>query len=219
MGHMARGRPPFQTLSIFDDQSVPIDGGELGWVPVRRRLGIGAFGVNAFRAARKGDAVVEDHVESPGQEELYVVLRGRVRLVVGEEVSDLPAGAGVFVADPEMRRRGAALEDETVVLAIGGWRDRPYHSLPWEPIYLAQEAMRQGDWAAAAETLEREGGEHRDTAILQFRLACCHARLGEDDLALAELRRAIEINPEMRGRAAGAEELASLRQRDDWPGR
>jgi hypothetical protein len=89
MVYMAGGSPSLQTLSIFDDRSVPIHGGELGWVPVRRRLGIGAFGVNAFRAARKGDAVVEDHVESPGQEELYVVLRGRARLVVGEDLASL----------------------------------------------------------------------------------------------------------------------------------
>ena len=34
-----------------------------------------------------------------------------------------------------------------MVLAVGGWRDRPYHSLPWEPIYLAMPQMRAGDWA------------------------------------------------------------------------
>jgi tetratricopeptide (TPR) repeat protein len=210
-------QPAYRTLSIFDDESVPISGGELQWVPVRRRLGIRGFGINAFRAARKGDAVIEDHVESPGQEELYVLLKGRARLLVGEETVEISAGTGVFVPQPDVRRRGIALEDDTVILAIGGWRDRPYHSLPWEPIYLAQEAMLHGDWAAAAETLEREAGEHRDTAILQFRLACCHARLGEHELALEELRRAIEVNPKMREKAATAEDLASLRGLEDWP--
>lgn len=212
------GEPPaYRTLSIFDDQPVPISGGELQWVPVRRRLGIRGFGVNAFRAARQGDAVLEDHVESPGQEELYVLLKGRARLDVGGQTIEISAGTGVFVSEPELRRSGTALEDDTVILAIGGWHDRAYHSLPWEPIYLAQEAMRQGDWAAAAETLEREAGEHRDTAILQFRLACCHARLGEHELALEELHRAIEINPRIREQAASADDLASLRGLDDWP--
>ena len=214
---MKSGEPTVQTLSIFDAEPVSIAGGRLQWVPVRRRLGIRGFGTNAFRAAREGDPVVEDHVESPGQEELYVVVRGRARLVVGEETIDAPAGTAVFVPQPDVRRRGVALEDDTVVLAVGAWRDRPYHPLPWEPIYLAQESMRQGDWATAAETLEREAGEHRDTAILQFRLACCHARLGEHELALEELRRAIEINPKMRERAAGEEDLASLRGREGWP--
>ncbi len=210
-------QPTHQMLSIFDAESVPIQGGELHWVPVRRMLGIRGFGINAFRAARKGQTVIEDHVESPGQEELYVLLKGRARLLVGDETIDISAGTGVFVPQPDVRRRGIALEDDTVILAVGGWRDRPYHPLPWEPIYLAQEAMRQGDWATAAETLEREAGEHRDTAILQFRLACCHARLGEHELALEELRRAIEINPEMRARAESEEDLAPLRGLEDWP--
>ena len=206
-----------RTISIFDDEPVPIQGGELQWIPVRRRLGVRAFGINAFRAARKGDTVIEDHIESPGQEELYVLLRGKARIEVGDESSEISAGTGVFVEQPDIRRQGVALEDDTIVLAIGGWRDRPDYPLPWEPIYLAQEAMRRGDWAAAAETLEREGGEHRDTAILQFRLACCHARLGEHELALEELRRAIEISPSMRERAQSEDAFASLRELEDWP--
>lgn len=216
---MTGDRPTYRTLSIFEDASIAIQGGELQWVPVRRRLEIGAFGINAFRAARKGDALIEDHVESPGQEELYVLLKGRARLAVGEETIDVSAGTCVFVPGPDMRRRGIALEDDTIMLAVGGWRERPYHPLPWEPIYLAQEAIDRGDWAAAAETLDREAGEHRDTAILQFRLACCHARLGEHELALEELRRSIEIDPKMRDRAASAEDLESLRGLEGWPSR
>ena len=210
---MSSDEPAFRVLSILDDESVAIEGGRLQWVPLRRRLGIRAFGTNVYRAPRAGDTVVEDHVESPGQEEMYVVVSGRVRFVVDDEEIDAPAGTAVFLPRPEVRRSGTALEDGTAVLAVGGWPDEPYHSLPWEPIYLAAESMRQGDWAGAAETLEREAGEHRDTAILQFRLACCHARLGEHKLALRELRRAIEINPGMRERAADDEYLSSLRDR------
>jgi len=212
-----RDNRSFRVLSILREESVPIQGGTLQWVPLRRRMGIRAFGTNAFRAAREGDTVIEDHVESPGQEELYLVVSGRVKFVLGEEEFVAPAGTAVFVPQPDLRRRGDALEEDTVVLAVGGWPDQPYHTLPWEPIYLAQESMRQGDWAAAADTLEREAGEHRDTAILQFRLACCHARLGEHELALEELRRAIEINPSMRERAASEEHLASLRELVGWP--
>lgn len=214
---MSGEHPAFRVLSIFDEQSVLVEGERLQWVPVRRRLGIGAFGINAFRATSAGDAVIEDHVESPGQEELYVVVRGRAEFKVGEEVFEAAAGTAVFVPQPGVRRRAVALDDGTVVLAVGGWRDRPYHSLPWEPIYLAQQFMRRGDWAAAAETLEREAGEHRETAIVQFRLACCHARLGQHDLALEELRQAIEINPNMRQRAEDEENLASLRGLPRWP--
>jgi tetratricopeptide (TPR) repeat protein len=207
----------FRVLSIFDEKPVLAADGDLQWVPVRRRLGIGAFGTNAYRATHAGEPVIEDHVESPGQEELYLVVRGRARFSVGDESFEAAAGTVLFLPQPEARRRAVALEDGTVVLAVGGWRDRPYHSLPWEPIYLAEEPIRNRDWAAAAETLEREAGEHLDTAIVQFRLACCHARLGRHDLALRELRRAIEINPAMRERAEHEEDLASLRTLPGWP--
>lgn len=203
-------------LSLFDEPSVRVARGTLGWVPVRRRLGIGAFGTNAFRAARKGDVVIEAHVESPGQEELYVVVAGRAQFTIGEHQVDAPAGTVVFVPRPDQRRGGIALEDRTVVLAIGGWREEPYHSLPWEPIYLAQESTQEGDWAAAAEILQRESEQHLDTAIVQFRLACCHAQLGEHKTALRELRRAIEIDPAMRDRAASEEHLAPLRELQGW---
>jgi hypothetical protein len=214
---MTGDEPSFRVLSIFDEEPVPIDGGALQWVPVRRRLGIRAFGSNAYRAARKGDQVVEDHVESPGQEELYIVVSGSARFAIDGAEVEAPTGTAVFVPRPSLRRSGVALEDNTVVLAVGGWPDKAYRSLPWEPIYLAQDSMRQGDWATAAEILNREAGEHRDTAILQFRLACCHARLGENELALEELRRAVEINPIMRERAQSEEHLASLRELDGWP--
>jgi mannose-6-phosphate isomerase-like protein (cupin superfamily) len=207
----------FQVLSIFEDEPVLLDDDRLQWVPVRRRLGIAAFGTNAYRAERAGDAVIEDHVESPGQEELYVVLRGRAEFRVGDEVVEAAAGGAVFVPEPGLQRRALALEDATVVLAVGGWRDRPYHDLPWEPIYLARQFMRRGDWAAAAETLEREAGEHRESAIVRYRLACCRARLGQHDVALAELGEAIEASPGMRERAQSEEAFASLRDLPGWP--
>ena len=214
---MSDERPEFQVLSIFDEEAVLIEDGALQWVPVRRRLGIAAFGTNVYRAARAGDPVIEDHVESPGQEELYLVVRGRAEFSIDDGRVEASAGTLVFVRGPDARRRAVALEDETVVLAVGGWRDRAYHSLPWEPVYLAQEAMRNGDWAAAAETLQREAGEHLDTAIIQYRLACCHARLGQREVALQELQRAIQINPNMRQRAEDEEHLASLRELPGWP--
>jgi len=79
------------------------------------------------------------------------------------------------------------------------------------------DAMRRSDWAEAAEALEREAGEHRDTAIINYRLACCHARLGQAGLALEELNRAIEINPGMRERAQAEEHFASIRDDSRFP--
>ena len=201
-----------RVASFLEDETV-VGAAGMDWLPLRRRLGIEAFGINAFRASRKGEPVIEEHVESPGQEELYLVVAGSARIVVGDEVIAAPIGTAVFVPDPDTKRSGEALEDDTVVIAVGGWRGEAYHSLPWEPIYLASDAMRRGDWAEAAETLEREGREHRDTAIVKYRLACCHAQLGQDDLALEELRRAVEINPGMSERARSDDLLAPIQDR------
>jgi tetratricopeptide (TPR) repeat protein len=214
--HVTESDPAVRVLSLVDDAAVRIGRGVIEWVPVRRRLGIRSFGTNAFRAARRGDPVIEEHVESPGQQELYVVLQGRARFKVNGQDIDAAPGTAVFVEEPDLRRSATAVEDDTVVLAVGGWPDRPYHALPWEPIYLAQEAMRQGKWADAAETLEREAGEHRDSAFLRYRLACCHAQSGAPERALEELRLAVEVNPAMRERATTDPQLEPLREHHGW---
>lgn len=207
--------PDPAVFSLFDAEAVEVGADPLRWIPVRRSLGIGAFGVNAYRAD-SGETVIEDHVESPGQEELYVVLRGRVELSVGEKRLRLAAGEAIFVAEPETRRGGVALEADTTVLAIGGWREQPYHSLPWEPIYLSDRAFRNGEWAKSVEILEREAGEHRGHPFVRYRLACCLAQLGEGDAALAELGAAVEARPQLRERAADDRLLEPLRDLDGW---
>ena len=205
-------------ISIFEEEPVSVAGGTLDWVPVRRRLGVEAFGINAYRAAHAGDVVIEEHVESPGQEELYVVLAGRARIVVAGELFECDVGGAVFVDDPEATRSAVALEDATTVLAVGGWPGKPYHPLPWEPIYLAQKAMRNGDWAAAAATIEREAGPVRESPFIRYRLACCYAQAGDDERALAELRAAVDANPGLAERAAGDELLSAVAPRVPAPG-
>ena len=133
-----------------------------------------AFGINAYRATSAGDPVIEAHVESPGQEELYLVVAGSAEITVGDEAITASAGTAVFVPDPTVKRGGKALE--------------------------------------------REAGEHRDTAIISYRLACCHARLGETDLALNELCCAIEINGDFAARAQADEHFASIHDHERWPG-
>lgn len=214
---MKADETPFKMLSIFDGETVPIEPGGLQWLPVRRRLGIRSFGTNAYRAARAGDVVVEEHVESPGQEELYVVVRGRTRFQVGDEVTEAAAGSAIFIPQPDVRRGAVALDDDTVVLAVGGWPGQPYHALPWEPIYLAEAPMRAGEWERAAEILESEAGEHREHAYVRFHLARCRARLGQHERAIEELRAALDERPELRDRAAASEDLEPLRGLEGSP--
>jgi len=79
--------------------------GTLLWRPVRRTLGVGAFGINAYVAPNAGDDVVEEHTESTlRHEEVYVVLSGRATFTLDGETLDAPAGTVVFVEDPLVRR-------------------------------------------------------------------------------------------------------------------
>jgi quercetin dioxygenase-like cupin family protein len=215
---MGDSESSYRTASIIDDATVPIEDGTMQWIPLRRRLGVHGFGTNAYRAARAGDRVIEEHVESPGQEEMYVVVAGGVSFEIEGEQVEAATGTVVFLPRPEVRRGAVATEDDTVVLAVGGWPGKPYHSLPWEPIYLASEAMRRGDWAAAVDTLEREAGEYRAHPFVRYHMACALAGLGEHDAALKELREAVNRNDTLRERAATDERLAALRDREDWPG-
>src|SRR4029453_3876490 len=82
---------------------IPVVGGELQWRPVRRTLGVEAFGINAY-TADAGELVVEEHNETgPGaghHEELYVVITGRATFTVDGESFDAPVGTLVFLDDP-----------------------------------------------------------------------------------------------------------------------
>src|SRR3954447_3865375 len=65
--------------------------------PVRHHLGITAFGTNAWTAANQGDRLIPEHQEDEGNEELYVVLRGRARFEIDGDTVDAPEGTLVFV--------------------------------------------------------------------------------------------------------------------------
>lgn len=91
--------------------------GELKWKPLRRPLGVTAFGVNAYWAESAGDELIEDHDElgagAGRHEELYVVLAGAARFTVAGDEFDAPAGTVVFLRDPAARRGAVATEDDT----------------------------------------------------------------------------------------------------------
>ena len=112
------------------------------WKPLRHHLGVGAFGVNAWVAARAGDPAVERHDETPeeggatGHEELYVVVRGAARFTVAGEEIDAPAGTLVFVSDPRLTREAVATADDTIVLAIGAARGVTFEPSDWEAGWL-----------------------------------------------------------------------------------
>jgi hypothetical protein len=107
--------------------------------PVRRHLGIEAFGANARVAREAGEVLVMPHDErangpygTDGHEELYVVLRGRATFTVDGRPVDAPAGTLLFVRDPAAERSAVAAEPDTAVLAVGGPPGAPYRVAAWE---------------------------------------------------------------------------------------
>src|SRR5262249_29424426 len=116
----AAGRRSVKLLRLDEIAGIPVLG-TLVWKPVRRPLGVTAFGINAYTAANAGDEVVEDHRENQlGHEEIYFVHRGHATFTVDDEEVDAPAGTLVYLDDVNQRRSAIAREPGTTVLAIGG---------------------------------------------------------------------------------------------------
>ena len=110
----------------------PVEEG-LEWHPVRKHLGITAFGTNAYVGRAPGDLVIEDHDEDE-HEELYVVLSGTATFTVDGETFDAPQGTLVLVTPPS-RRVAHASEANTTVLAIGA-AGQAFTPSEWEARWL-----------------------------------------------------------------------------------
>jgi tetratricopeptide (TPR) repeat protein len=193
------GDRPFERVRIDELEAIPVTE-TLMWRPVRRTLGVEAFGVNAYTAKNAGDEIVEEHDETGSgaghHEELYFVASGRVAFTVAGEEIDAPAGTFVFVRDPAAKRHGIAREAGSTVLAIGGRRGEPFEVSPWEHYFAAIPFAKAGDWDRAAE-LTAEGLErHPSNPSLLYNLACFEAQAGRREAALEHLRRAAELEPE-----------------------
>jgi tetratricopeptide (TPR) repeat protein len=198
---------------IQEIEPIPVVGGELQWRPLRRTLGIGAFGVNAY-TANAGDLVVEEHDETGAgaghHEELYVVVTGHAAFTVDGEEIDAPVGTCVFLDDPKERRAARALDDGTTVLAIGGERGAAFKVSPWEFAFAGVPAWEAKRWDEV-KALYREGLElHPGNASLLYNLACAEAVAGDKDAALEHLAEAAK-DPRFRGFAETDSDFDSLR--------
>jgi hypothetical protein len=198
-------------LSLGDLERIPL--ADVVYRPIARRLGVSAFGINAYTGENPGDQVIEDHDEqgdgSGHHEELYVVISGHAAFELDGEAVDAPAGTFVFVR-PEQRRAARAVAEETTILVIGGKPGAAGPPSPFEYWYLAEPAYRAKDYerayAIAAEGLEH----HPDNGPLQYQLGCYAARAGRLEDARAHIERAFELSPKAREWAVGDADLAAL---------
>ena len=120
--------------------------GDLIYRPIRRAMGVSAFGINAY-TANASELIVEEHDEigagAGHHEELYVVVTGRATFTVDGETFDAPVGTCVFLDDPKERRAARAAVNGTTVLAIGGVRGEAFRVSPWEFAFAGVPAWNE----------------------------------------------------------------------------
>lgn len=144
----------YRTLHLDDIPTLRFDDPEIpAWKPVRRHLGVEAFGTNAFVGEAPGDLVIERHDElgpegAGGHEELYLVVGGAARFTVDGETFDVPAGGIVHLADPALVREATAIEPQTVVFAVGAPPGEAFVPSEWEEEFFQKGQNGAGDASA-----------------------------------------------------------------------
>ena len=206
----------YEVAHLDDLDSYPVDDEGLVWRPVRRHLGITAFGVNAYTAEQGDERVVEEHYERDGHEELYFVASGSARFVLGDEEFDAPAGTFVH-AEPGTKRGAVATAPNTTVLAIGAKQGVPHEISPWEETFLVFGLYRSGKEQEARKQLETVLAGYPDQWQGYYNAACFEALTGNAEAAIAHLRHAIELDPQAKEWAAKDEDFDSLRDDPEFP--
>ena len=188
------------------------------WRPIRRHFDIRAFGVNAYNALEVGLPVVETHTEDQlGHEEIYFVLRGRALFTIDGNEHELAAGQLVFVSDPSLKRGAIALDEDTVVLALGGKPGVPHEVSAWEAMFAAVPAANREDWVEAIRIHVEALAEQPDHPALLYNLSCMEARGDRHLDALLHLQRAVELDPKWADYAQRDSDFAAIRSEPGFP--
>jgi tetratricopeptide (TPR) repeat protein len=209
----------WEAVHVDDLDAIPVAG--VIWRPLRRRLGITAFGINAYAAEKVGGHVIEEHDETGsgagGHEEAYVVVRGRATFTIDGETQDAPAGTIVFVGDPRLKRTAVAEEEDTVVIAIGGAPGRAYEVSPWEHYFAATPLLDAGRFDEGIAMIEDALRERPDNPSVLYNLACAESRAGRTAEALAHLGQAVAINPKFLDYAKRDPDFVAIRGEPGFP--
>lgn len=199
----------YQITTLGELDRIPVSHG-LEWRPIRRRLGIRAFGINAYTAGQVGDCVVEEHTEGSGHEEVYIVVSGRARFSVNGEEIDAPAGTIVYISDPEMAREAHSLEEGTTVLAVGGWPDKAFEPSGWEWPFEAEPLSDAGRHEEAIAIMHDGIEQLGESGPGYYHLARFEARAGQTEEATAHLIKALDLRPDLREHSEKDKDLLPL---------
>ena len=187
------------------------------WRPVRRELGVHAFGVNAWTGDDGAELIVAHDESSSGHEELYFVVEGSATFSVADETFTAPAGTLVFVRDPQVRRGAVAAAPGTTIFTVGAKPGEPYTPPVWEVNAETFPSFDAGEYGRAKEVLERALAEHGEIAGLLYNLACAKSRLRDIDGALDHLLRAVELDAQYADFAQEDEDFALIRDNKRFP--
>jgi tetratricopeptide (TPR) repeat protein len=205
-GEAAVIEKPYETAQLADLE------GPSGWSPIRRSLGVQAFGINAWTAHEAQEAIILDHDErSSRHEELYLVTAGRATFTVANEQIDAPAGTIIFVRDPNATRGAEAREPDTIILAVGGKPGEAFRPRAWETNLDVLELFDDGAYAQAKQLLTDALDRYDDRSTVFYNLACAEAQLGETNAALQHLSAAVIERPSLAADAHLDADLAPIR--------
>jgi tetratricopeptide (TPR) repeat protein len=202
----------YEVTRLDDLDRIPVGETGLEWRPIRRRFGLEAFGINAYSSVHAGGEVVEEHTEEQLQhQEVYVVVRGHATFHLDGDDVDAPAGTLVILRDPSVRRGATAVDEDTLVLAVGGKPGEAFRPSAWESYFSAAPLAKEGRFDEAIALMLRDAEAHPDHPALLYNLACYEALADRRDDALAHLARAVELNPRFREYAEDDADFATLR--------
>ena len=108
------------------------DPDDFDWYPVQHHFGLSAFGVNLLGGAAGTSLVAEHDERESDQEELYLVVRGAARFTLDGEAHDASAVSVIAIPDPTVSRSAVAIENDTLVLAVGGPKSSGF-ATTWNP--------------------------------------------------------------------------------------
>ena len=174
--------------------------------------------MNAYSATGENAPIVERHTEQQlGHEEIYLVLRGRVRFTIGGDEHELGPGQLVFVRDPALERGAVAVDADAVVLALGGKPGQPHEVSAWEAMFAAVPAANREEWDEAIRIHDEALVERPEHPALLYNLACMEARGGRHLDALLHLQRAVTLESKWADYARRDSDFAAIRSEPGFP--